>query len=61
MMGGIGGARPAARALAGNRLQDTRVRNAVRSISDYIAATHLICGNHRAESVSTKRAKGVAR
>lgn len=38
--------RPAARALAGDRLQDAQDRNALRSVSDYIAATYLICGNH---------------
>lgn len=45
MMGGIGFARPAARALAGDRLQDTRARNALRSVSDYIAGAPVTCGN----------------
>lgn len=49
-------ARPAARALAGDRLQDTQAWNAMRSVSDYIAATYLNCGNHGAGNPGVMRA-----
>jgi len=52
------GMRPAARALAGDRLQDAGCRGAVRSDSDYMTATPINCGNLRADKVYMSAGRG---